>query len=169
MKQSSNSKTSVLPSPPPPVPDAVVEPTLQPKQTPTAPLPSSKHHRRSPAAKMSSASYTSDPRYAKAARLAAINPNLSVPKAMRAEGFNDEEVKDNTKLRRVRRMAARVPLVVAPKEASIDDVSPLTDDDGDNAKLNSKKRLFTENSNNPMTKSMTVPEVKRIRKTTKQT
>ena len=87
---------------------------------------------------------------------------------MHAEGFNDEEVNDTTKQRQVKRMAAKVPLVVA-KEASIDDVSPLTDDDGDNAKLNSKKRLFTENSNNPMTKSMTVPEVKRIRKTTKQT
>ena len=82
---------------------------------------------------------------------------------MRDEKFNDEEVNDTTKLRQVRRMAARVPPLVAAKKTSIDD-----------AKSNSKKRLFTENSeekskNPPMTRSMTVPGVKKIRKTTRQT
>lgn len=85
---------------------------------------------------MSSASYKSDLRYAKAARLAANCPALTVTKAMRAEGFIEEEVNNTTNQRQVRRMAARVPPEVVAKKTSIDDVSPLTD--------NSKKRLFTE-------------------------
>ena len=67
---------------------------------------------------MSSASYKSDPRYAKAARLAVVATHLTVKKVMRAEGFNDMEVNDLTKQKRVRRMAARIPEVVAKSSAS---------------------------------------------------
>ena len=105
--------------------------------------------------------YKSDPRFAKAARLAADVSYLSVPKAMRAEGFTEEEVSNASYCRQVRRMAARVPKVIA-KKTSVDNISPLTPDEA-GANSDSKKK-----SGRLSKKRKKLPGVQIIRKTTKQ-